>query len=333
VKKKIVYLFLICAPAFIKGQVVSSSCSAHDSVLEKYNKDADRLAIRRVIRINSTYKDSVRINKIISSDYRDALIAVYNATALPATDTITRLLNIHTYNPGLNSLIIMADSNLAWMTNLRYNILPTQDYEIDRMMKVYFLKKVFYSGLLQPSMVVFRSDTNSNLAPLARKLKNSVGVNAAEAEFLYGDGNDITDSINTKYTELVYSYGWQECPTGCEQRRYWKFRVFSDCSVEYMGSYGRPLEACLFLSVHENEIFFDNVKIYPHPTKSKLFVECGILKSKTSLTITDKNGKTVQSLTSLKPKQELDLILLSKGIYYLTLKDHSGQKIFKIDKR
>ncbi len=331
-KKIILYLVLVNAPFFIKSQVVSSSCRTNDSILKKYKNDADRLAIRRVNHIQSTYKDSVKINKTLSSDYLYALIAVYNATALAATDTITRLLNIHTYNPGLNSLIVIADSNLAWMTNLRYNILPTRDYEIDRMMRNHSLNKVFYSGLLQPSMVVFKTDTNSNLAPLAKKLKNAVGVNAAEAEYLYGDGNDIRDSIHAKYTELIYSYGWQECPTGCEQRRYWKFRVFSDCSVEYMGSYGRPLEASILVKVYENENLFSDIKIYANPVKSKVYVECRTVKSKITLILSDKKGKTLRTLTNSAIRQELDLILLSNGVYYLTLKDNSGQKIYKIDK-
>ena len=333
-KKTIVLLILICLVRASNGQVVASTCHAKDSVLKKYQSDADRLAIRRVNHQHSGYKDSVSISKTISSDYLNALIAVYNASLLPASDTIARLLDIHTYNPGLNSLIVIADSNLFWMTNLRYNILPTRDYEIDKMMYLYHLRKEFYSGLLQPSMVVFKTDINSNLAPLAKRLKTFVGVNAAECEFLYGDGNDIRDSINEKFTELVYSYGWQECPTGCEQRRYWKFRVFSDCSVEYMGSYGQPLEPSLILSVQENEDFFKDVKIYPNPVKSKLYIECSNLKHKDlTLTLTNKKNEVVYSAGVLKSRQEMDLILLSNGIYYLKLSGSAGQRVYKVVKR
>jgi len=332
--KFFLYFFLIGFPLVFKCQVVPSNCVTRDSVLSSYKNDADRMAIRRVNHTGSSYKDSVRINKEISKDYLSALIAVYNATVLPAIDTITRMLNIHTYNPGLNSLIVMADSNLIWMTNLRYNILPTRDYDIDKMMTTYSLKKGFYSGLMQPSLVVFKTEINSNLTPLAKKLKTALGVNSAESEVLYGDGNDIIDSINDKYTELVYSYGWQECPTGCEQRRYWKFRVYSDCSVEYMGSYGQPLESPLVLTVHENENLFTDVKIYPNPSKNKLYVENHSSKTKEiSLTLINKKGEVVYALKKLKIKQEVDLILLSKGIYYLKLADNSHSKTFKIDKR
>ena len=159
-------------------------------------------------------------------------------------------------------------------------------------------------------------------------------MESAESDFLYGDGNDIKDSITEKYTQLVYSYGWQECPTGCEQRRYWKFRIFSDCSVEYIGSYGCTLEPPLILSVVENENSFSDIKLYANPAKNKLYVECSNVKMKdVVLTVTNKKDETVYSLTKLNQKQMIDLILLSNGIYHLKLQQGTEQKVFKIVKR
>lgn len=287
------------------------------------------MAIRRVNHIASSYKDSVHINKEISSYYQKALVAVHNARAFSAVDTITRLLNIHTYNPGLNSLVVMADSNLIWMNNLRYNILPTRDYSVDKMMQTYGLEKHFYSALMQPNMVVFRTDSNSNLAPLAKKMKSALGVKAAEAEYLYGDGNDITDSISPDYTDLNYSYGWQECPTGCEQRRFWKFRVYKDYSVEYMGSHGQPLIPALILTLQENENLFNDLRIYPNPVSSKLYIECDSKRiTNPSLTITNRAKEVVYSSAKLINGQEIDLILLPNGNYTLKLESNSQKKVF-----
>lgn len=335
-KSKTVGLFLFFAgiSVAVTGQVVTSFCSANDSIVKLYKSDADKLTIRKTIATRNTYKDSVKISHEIQVEYLNALLAVYNATLLPAQDTITRLLNIHAYNPGLNSLIVFADSNVVWMHDLRNNRYPTRDYSINKMMKAYHLTTVFYSGLLQPSMVVFRTDTNSNLAPLAKKFRTFFGVKAAESDYLYGDGNDINDIIHEDYMELLYSYGWQACSTGCEQRRYWKFRIYSDCSVEYTGSYGSPLEPSLLLSVHENEELFHDIKIYPNPSKNKFYIECNDSKiQEVSLAVTNKKGDLVFSLDKLSRRQEVDLILLSNGIYYLKLQRNKEYKIYKIDKR
>lgn len=333
-KIRLICLFVLLLFLFTNSQVVQSSCAAKGNVLKLYKNDADRLSIRRVNQLNTADKDSVRINKDISRDYLSALAAVYNATILPAADTVGRLLNIHAYNPGLNSLVVLADSNLVWMTDLRENIFPTRDYELNQTINRYHLVKVFYSGLLQPSMVVFKTDTNSNLAPLAKRMKTYLGVKSAESEYLYGDGNDITDSITPHYTQLIYSYGWQECPTGCELRRYWKFRIYSDCSVEYLGSYGSMLEASLLLNVLENEQLFSDVKIYANPIKNKLYVEYNSKQPKDlSITVENKKGEIVYIVKKLVSSQELDLILLSSGTYYLKLQDDARQKVFKVIKR
>lgn len=332
--KKLLLLFLIFLSFASLAQKINSNSTAPSNISKLYKNDADRMAIRRVNHIASTYKDSVRIDKKLSAEYLRVLLAVHNASSLPGVDTLTRLLNIHTYNPGLNSLVVVADSNLVWMNNLRYNILPTRDYGIDKMMSAYKLEKHFYSGLMQPSMVVFRTDSNSNLAPLARKLKSGLGVTAAEAEYKYGDGNDITDSIHPNYTELIYSYGWQECPTGCEQRRFWKFRIYPDCTVEYLGSYGQTLVPALILTLQENESFFKDVRIYPNPVSSKLYVQCYAKRiSNPSLTITNKAKEVIYSASKLVNGQEIDLMLLPNGNYTLKLESNSLTKVFLLKVR
>jgi hypothetical protein len=73
---------------------------ASSQIIDTYKSDADRLAIRRVNQLNSVYKDSVTIHPQFSSNYLNALVAIRNATALPAVDTITRFLDIHTNKPG-----------------------------------------------------------------------------------------------------------------------------------------------------------------------------------------------------------------------------------------
>lgn len=315
-------------------QRVSSVCNINEHLLALYKNDADRLAIRHVNHTGSPYKDSVRINEKISKQYLTALIAVHNATQLAARDTVVRFLDIHTYNPGLNTLVVIADSNLVWMTNLRYNRFPIRDHTIEQMMSTYSLKKSFYSGLLQPSMVVFKTDHNMNLAPLAVKMKSHVGVAAAEAEYLYGDGNDIRDSINDEFVELTYSFGWQDCPEGCVLRRYWKFRVFTDCSVEYSGSYGSYLEASILLNVLENESAFTDIRVYSNPVKSKVYLECPAMKGrKISVTLKNKKGNVVYFLKELKTPQEIDMLLFSNGVYQLELNDNNNKKVIKLTKQ
>mgnify|MGYP001597857257 CR=1 FL=1 len=104
------------------AQTVLSNCNAPDSIVKKYKDDADKLAINRVFHINSTYKDSIEINKPIRNNYLKALLAVYNATNLPARDTVIDIFNIHNlFGQVLKSIIVHADTGLFWMKNIRDN--------------------------------------------------------------------------------------------------------------------------------------------------------------------------------------------------------------------
>jgi hypothetical protein len=256
-----------------KAQTVISSCIAPDSIVKKYKDDADKLAVVRVYSINSTYKDSVQINKPIRDNYLKALIAVFNATALPAIDTVVNILKIHKYfNPILNSLIVTADSNLIWMKNIRYNIYPSGSSSVDYLMNKYYLQKQSYSAWpLLNHMLVLKTDTNCNMDALANKFQAISGVNIAGTNGVMGDGNNITDSIGANYTSLIYSYGWGDCPAGCGSRRYWHFKVYNDCSVEYMGSYGSAIH--VYAGLKESSILNSLIKIYPNPSNGIFNIE------------------------------------------------------------
>lgn len=115
---KLISLFLTIVVGTLTtyGQIVPSSCSAPDSILSKYNDDADRLALRKIYRNNLTYKDSINIPQEHSDTVLNALIAVYNATTLPARDTVVNMFDIHSFPEIImNGIEVAADSNLSWM--------------------------------------------------------------------------------------------------------------------------------------------------------------------------------------------------------------------------
>lgn len=229
----------------VLGQVVTSSCTAHDSIIEKYNADADRLTVRKIYSNNLTYVDSIEIPQVHADTILNALIAVYNATSLPARDTIVSMYNIHSFpNPNINSFSVAADSNLIWMQQLKNGIFPTGNSTIDSLTNLYNLYVWNYSNFtsfLGYDVVYFQSDSNYNIQPLSIIYQSIPGVYYSEPVGWGGDGNNITSTINSDHVELVYSVGWGDCPSGCIERRFFKFKVYYDCSVEFVNSYGSSL--------------------------------------------------------------------------------------------
>jgi translation elongation factor EF-1beta len=311
---------------------VISSCNAPDSIVKKYKDDADRLAVRRVFYVNSTFKDSIEINKPISKKYQNALLAVYNATTLPARDTVVNAFKIHAYcNPGMNYIVIQADTNTIWVKNLIHNNVPTGQPQFDYLLSKYYLHKINYFGYSAIQNIVMKTDTNYNTDALSQKFGLISGV-TSYADDCFSDVRDITDSINSNFTLLTYKYGWGDCPSGCGSHRYWQFKIFNNCSVEYLGSYGDPITPPAFVGLQELKASVDNVKIYPNPIKGKLNVEFIIQPQISYLNITNSFGQLIFEKNNLNQKQEIDLSFLGSGIYYLKVQNNSEQKIFKIIK-
>jgi hypothetical protein len=326
-KKTISIFFLLCC-CRLMCQTTPSSCVAADSIVEKYRKDADRLAVNRVFKINSTYVDSVEINGGISNSFMRALLAVYNATLLPARDTVVVIYNLHRYVEPLNSLIVEADSNLTWMKNLRINIVPTGNSEVDYLMAKYYLQKTNYNTFgfsLPRHMVVFGTDTNYNTFALADRFSAISGVFGADPNFTFGFNSNITDSVNANFIELTYRYGWGDCLSGCIYNRSWKFRVYNDCSVEYIGSSGNALP----VGIKANFAQFEPVKIYPNPVKEKLLIESA---EDVKCKLYNATGSLMLEVIQAASQHQLDIKLLGNGVYFLRLEGAGPAKTFRIIK-
>jgi hypothetical protein len=323
--KKLTLLCFLCLSKFIvNGQTIPSSCFAPDSIKSQYIDDADRLALRKIYRQQLTSVDSVVIPQNHSDTVLNALIAVYNATTLPARDTVVSMFNIHTFpNPVLNSILVAADSTLAWMEQLELGIIPTGNASIDTLISKYNLSVSNYydfGNSYYYHLLVFDSDSNYNLNALVALFESNVGVYYSEGNGYGGDGNNIWDSIYSDHVELIYSVGLGDCPAGCTVRRFWKFNVYFDCSVEFVGSYGAILEFA-----GTNEIQKPNASIYPNPFTDQLTFD-NTENEKSTVSLFDFSGEQIlqQSFinsTTIKTEG------LSKGIYFYQLIDSTGKVI------
>jgi hypothetical protein len=270
-KIKTTLAILVLTASLAQGQIVPSSCSAPDSIRAKYQSDAYRITLRRLLRNQSNYQDTVAIPQAIIDTTLHALMAIYNATVLPARDTVVKMNNVHTlYMPDLNTLSLTADSNLVWMQNIRKGILPTGDATIDFLLNKYGLKKQSYYAFksLPYHSLTLTTDSNYNMAGLAKLVRGISGVFSADPNQVPGDGNNITDSIYADHIQIVYSIGWHDCPSGCIDKRFWKFNVYWDCSVAFDTSYGSTLP---YTGV--KEIDQGGITIYPNPFVDAIYVD------------------------------------------------------------
>jgi hypothetical protein len=299
-------------------QSIPSSCLAPDSIINKYKIDSEKLAFRKIIRQGLDEKDSIIIPQSHIDTVLNALIAVYNASSLLEVDSVINIFDIRAIEPRLNSIMITADTNLAWMKSLRIDVFPTGNSYIDSLIEIYKFKvetKGYWKWFF-----VFKSEYNYNLNPIIATLKNIEGISSAEINRYIGDGNDIIDSVGAEFVELIYSYGWGDCPNGCAYKHYWKFRVFYDCSVEFVESYGTPFDITNVKQVSSNE----KVSVFPNPFVNSIFVR-GI-NSEFQYSIYNLLGQKIQSGDSDGEIIIEDPSNFSEKIYFLKI--ISGDKMY-----
>ncbi len=333
-KNVLLSLVFMCFFNALGAQTITSSCSLSDTIAYKYKKDADRLALRRTFHVNTTFTDSVNVDKLLSNLYLKALIAVYNATALPARDTVIKMCNIHSVaDPDMNEFYISADSNLAWMQNLRNNVSPINNTLLDNVINKYALSKKQYSAwnFTPYHTIVFKTDSNLNMLALSDLTSTVQGVYSVGPNAIPWDGPDIRDSLNPNFTQLVYSYGWSDCAVGCIYRTFWEFKVYNNCSVEYLGTYGDALPPGV--SIKENFNDLKSFKIYPNPVGVKLYFEfASALTSDLKVIICNTLGQIVFAKKIEDLNKEIDVSFLKSGIYYLKVERLGGQKVFRLVK-
>jgi hypothetical protein len=328
-RNAIVIFFFFFGAIFANAQKVVSSCTAPDSIISKYIDDADRLALRKFYRHNLSYKDSIIIPQTHADSALHALVAVYNATTLAARDTVVTQFHIHTFpNWVMNSIIVEADSNLSWMLQLKLGNLLTGNASVDSLITKYRLKLdhyYHYSNVFSYDIVVFKSDSNYNIFPMTKLFETIPGVYFSDLNGVIGDGNNITDSIYTDHIELIYSVGWDDCPSGCIARRFWKFNVYFDCSVDFVGSYGNVLPKTGITYINDR-----GFSIYPNPFNETIFID-GVT-GPFVFSITNLIGQEL--ITGQSANNRIDkLDKLTMGVYILTIKTDNKTAVFKMCKK
>ena len=313
----------------VPAQPVPSSCNAPDSIKRMYQDDADRMALRYIIDHSTPWKDSATIEPARSQQYMNALIAVYNATALPARDTVVEMGKVHTQITefALNEMNVHADSNLSWMKAFRDHQLITGDSTVDFLFKNYTLdSSAAYFGISSVNGIAsldFRQ--THNLFALGSALKALPGVDGASPQIYIGgyDGGDIRDSIYPGFIELTYRYGWTDCIISCWYERFWVFRVYPDCSVEYVRSYGDKLPTNYFsLKEHIQEA----ISAYPNPFSDRIHI-ANLERGDYSYNLYDAVGKKVQSGVLDETREIAISPSLPRGSYNLQINVGSGRPL------
>ncbi|MBD3638140.1 MAG: T9SS type A sorting domain-containing protein [Crocinitomicaceae bacterium] len=319
-KSYLTILIILLSANFCQSQTVQSSCFAPDSVKALYMVDAKRLALRKIFEENLTYKDSIHIPQSHSDTVMNALIAVKNATSIPEADSLTGgYYFVHTTQPPtLDKIVVKADSSLAWMDSLSIGVIPTGDNYIDSLINTHYLSLSFFNSFSYNAG--FETDSNYNISALADAFMEAPLVYLAqENPYPWPDPADIKDTIYPDHVQLTYSIGFNCFMGGCDYYRYWIFKVYYDCSVEFVDSYNTSP----WTGMDITEDWMDQIQIYPNPVSNSLTVGATIADGDiASVDIINLQGQIIESKdmnfsSIISSKVNFDVSHLPEGLYVL----------------
>ena len=225
------------APFSFKSTVDDSQVPA--ALREAYREDATRLALRDLL--NGGFTEITIPNEPVQL-YYDALVLVYNATILPARDTVADVYRIHTFpSPTTRSLLLELFGTEAWVQRLARREVPTGEPTVDSLLARYALSVgSVYTMHDGDILITLGPPQPLNVQALALLFRGITGVRFSEPNGFFGDGNNIAGSVSESRVLLDYSVGSGDCPSGCTGRRFYHFAAHPDGTVEYLGASGSP---------------------------------------------------------------------------------------------
>jgi Secretion system C-terminal sorting domain len=318
--------FLFLAIFSANAQPVASSCDGGSNLIAAWKNDAYQIAYQRLEAQNNPALDGVELPTDLRDSILRAIFAVFNATSLPARDTVFEQFDIHAYaEKDLHRVQILVDTTYGWTHNWLDNQAVTGNSWIDYLVNQYDLtvENVQFAPewvLNYDAAITLQTDKFINGNFLAGLISNSSGVVFGYGLTFGGDGDHIYFDTKPGYIELTFRHGWTDCPTGCVFHRDWLFKIYPDCSVEFVSAYGDLLGTMVGVNV----LPFENLQIYPVPASDFMFISAEKLNGTTiNIELTNQLGQTV--LFENQPIQNghfdgsLTLELLPDGFYFLTL--------------
>lgn len=334
--KKYLLLLVLVSLFNISHAQVPSNCTVPPLLSSEYHRDIIQLAVQRLFELQSPDTILVTVPQQYIDTISGGLAAILNASSLSERDSVFNLFCVHKLNPfagfgAYEGFLVKVDTNYSWTTAWQNLITLTGDPLMDTILTRYSLTITDFYNWSIGNYAVLTVDSSWNNYALLDSLEMVPGVLAAEINSLIGVAGNIT--FNKVGSALYYDFDfeYQDCFDGCDAYRRWKFKVNSDCSVEYLGfidwcfwGIGQcplpaPLNCNVFTSLVENN-FENEFSLYPNPANDELNLKW-YSRNNISITIYNSAGQELSTTHLSNQNESIDISELMNGIYFLRFID------------
>jgi len=330
--KKITLTLSLVFISIISFSQIQSNCNVPSILYTEYDEVVTDLAIRRIYQVNSPDTVYITVPQVQKDTIWEGLAAIFNAPIITGWDSVFNkycikqtILNNMYFSRKLS---VTLDTNYSWTQHWINEELITGYTELDNFISENEFINV--TNFMPPL-------NNIDLSPDYTKyinfeaFKDSLllfdGIISASTSPGLIDGNIITyNKINNiKYYNFSLRYG--DCFSGCQNWYTFKYKVNSDCSVEFLGieetiinsePFPLPTNCNIASSIKINENNNSIFSVYPNPVKESLYISLSDNYSKTIL-IYDIYGREVKKLITNNSEFTIQVGDLQSGIYLVKI--------------
>jgi hypothetical protein len=335
-KQSIFILSFILTLNISFGQLIPSNCNPSDELLDQYALDIKNLALRRMWEVKSPDTALIAIPQQWVDTVAGGLAAICNAVSFPERDSIFNLYCVHDLAPSSifirQEIMVFVDTSYAWTDAWQNLISLTGNPQIDNLMTQYDLEVTNFTYYSFGNMAMLETDSLWNVYALIDNLEMVEGVEFGEPNQMLGTAGKIFYYRAGGERLFSFWYQWNDCFDGCDNAHVWNFKVFDDCSVEYLGFVDYavfeflplpdPANCNLFSALPETKPLADPIQIYPNPADDRLFISSG-KKENYEAVIYNSNG-IILSRLAFSRSASLDLTNFPAGFYFVRVTNESG---------
>lgn len=324
---KKIFLSLILLICFNSANAQSpSNCIVSNILQTNYDADVKHLALQRIFNQNISYKDSIKVSQNYQDTIWAGLAAIFNLSSNIERDSVFDNYCIHhdASNFIYHNIYVKVDVSYSWTQQWQNLNTNTGITALDNLLSVYGFSITNFSTFV--NVATLSTTQNINVIPLCDSIATFAGVQYSEPKSLIGSGNEIT--YNTIGTDRYYNFsvGYGDCPSGCIGKHTFKYKVYANCSVDYLGkedlidpSTSIPAPPnCNITTSMENMEKNMPFTIFPNPVKNIITIT-QTEKLFTTYEIYSLNGTLITENKIDSTNQKVDLSSYSKGMYLVKL--------------
>jgi len=328
--KKIVIVFALFVLSISTKAQLPSNCNVPDILKSNYEFDVTDLTFTWLREIHSPDTSLIDVPQWAKEPIWEGLAAIYNRHDIIEIDSLFNKYCVHKFPTNIminHSITLEVDTSFAWTRNWAQLQTITGIPSLDSLLAKYGFNVYRYFDFTDYSLVELETTQSINVLPLCDSLVFFPGIISAHPSGYAGDGSRITYKDSSDMRFYTFTLAWGDCLAGCTSFHTWKFIVYPDCTIDFLGienyldgsKYPEPKNCNLSNYIPSQSTIQPVVTTYPNPAEDFQTIRTSF-PGGLSFILYDEFGRKIL-LGTFQQETTLNVRTLNRGLYFLVIQE------------